>query len=164
VNKLKFLRTETGYTIRELADVLNVSNYSLISRYELGKASYIKDEMLKTFCDFFRVEANYFLGLSNEGIICKCDKLDTTIVINEEEYLKLGNDIFFNEIEGRVITKSGYEELERMRTKEFGKDILIVADTAMKNPYAKMILLSLPKLNDEQLNHILGTINLFLKK
>jgi transcriptional regulator with XRE-family HTH domain len=161
-NKLKYLRTDLGYSVRELADKLEI-HYSLISRTELNNVKGIKEDIINKYCNFFRVEPNYLLGFSNDGIICKCDKLDTTIVITEEEYEALGNAIFFNEVEGRVITKSGLDELERMRTKEFGKDILIVADNIMKKPIIKDILLLLPKLNDNQLEHILNTINLFIK-
>lgn len=62
MKRLKELREKKGLTIRQLADELGVKNYSIISRYELGKTDGIKYDFIKKLCDYFNVTPNYLLG------------------------------------------------------------------------------------------------------
>ena len=58
--RLKEQRTEKGYTLRYVAKQFNVTIRS-ICRYESGEREPSID-MLKQFCDFYDVSADYLIG------------------------------------------------------------------------------------------------------
>lgn len=165
MNKLKFLRTEANYTIRDIQNLFNLKSHSMVSRIELGQNISIKNEMLDKFCNFFMVEANYFLGVSNEGILCK-NALGQIITLNEEEYLKLSNAhlISFNETDGRFISKLGEDKLSDMRSQDFDKNMLFIMQGIASNSTLKEIIPLLSQLNETQLEIILNTIKVFIGK
>lgn len=165
MNKLKFLRTDAGLTIRDMQDLLDLKSHSMISRIELGQNISIKNDMLNKLCDFFMVEANYFLGLSNEGILCKND-LGNIVSLTEEEYLTLSGkyEIFFNPQNGRHITKNGEQTLSEMRSKDFDKNMLHIMQGISSNGTIKEIIPLLSQLNETQLEIILNTIKVFIGK
>ena len=58
--RLKEQRAEKGYTLRYVSEQLNVTVRS-ICRYESGEREPSID-MLKQFCDFYDVSADYLIG------------------------------------------------------------------------------------------------------
>lgn len=58
--RLKEQRTEKGYTLKYVAEQLNVTIRS-ICRYESGEREPSID-MLKRLCDFYDVSADYLIG------------------------------------------------------------------------------------------------------
>jgi transcriptional regulator with XRE-family HTH domain len=165
MNKVKYLRNECGLSVRELTELINVTSHPLITRIENNKNVGIKNEMLNKLCTFFMVEANYLLGLSNDGILCKND-LGNIVVINEEEYKTLSDkyEIFFNSQTGRVITKNGEQTLSEMRSKDFDKNMLHIMQGISSNGTIKEIIPLLSQLNETQLEIILNTIKVFIGK
>jgi len=63
--KLKEIRESKGISQRELARRVGTSS-SLISRYEKGTS--MTDETIKKMCKALEVNADYFLGLTEESI------------------------------------------------------------------------------------------------
>lgn len=61
--RLKELREKKGLSQRELAKILDVAN-SQISRYEKGTS--MTDETIKKICKALEVNADYFLGLTED--------------------------------------------------------------------------------------------------
>jgi transcriptional regulator with XRE-family HTH domain len=62
--RIRELREDNGYGVRELADKMGIS-HSSISQYEnLQRTPDI--ETAKKFADFFRVSGDYLLGLSDK--------------------------------------------------------------------------------------------------
>ena len=59
--RLKELRTEKGYSQKQVADMLKIdrSNYS---KYELGKLD-LNTDMLINICKLYDVSSDYILGL-----------------------------------------------------------------------------------------------------
>ena len=59
--RLKELRTEKGYSQKQVADMLKIdrSNYS---KYELGKLD-LNTDMLINICKLYSVSSDYILGL-----------------------------------------------------------------------------------------------------
>jgi transcriptional regulator with XRE-family HTH domain len=51
MNKIISLRQEKGLTLKELADILGVSE-ATVSRWENGKKRYKRKKFKKTFCFF----------------------------------------------------------------------------------------------------------------
>ena len=163
-NKIKFLRNEIGESIRELAEHLDL-NFTMLNRIELNNVKSIKDDALVKFCNYFRVEPNYLLGHSNEGILCE-NKLGTTYILTEEEYIKLADrhEIFFNPQNGRHITSNGEQTLSEMRSKDFDKNMLYIMQGISSTGTIKEIIPLLSQLNDSQLELILNTIKALLGK
>jgi transcriptional regulator with XRE-family HTH domain len=62
--KLKEIRESRGISQRELARRVGTSS-SLISRYEKGTS--MTDETIKKMCKALEVNADYFLGLTEEN-------------------------------------------------------------------------------------------------
>lgn len=63
MNRLHFLRTEKGLTVRQLGDALNIS-YPTITNIENGKRGF-SDDMLIQISNYFNVSTDYLLGKSN---------------------------------------------------------------------------------------------------
>ena len=61
--RIKDLREERGYGVRELADKMGIS-HSSISMYENCKRT-PDIEILKKFAEFFDVTGDYLLGISD---------------------------------------------------------------------------------------------------
>ena len=85
MNKLKQLRSEFDYSLRDLETAIDIprSNLSLI---ELGKLFTKNVEKIYEICEFFQVSFDYFWGKSDEGIYVIYD--DQTYSLNEENFLK----------------------------------------------------------------------------
>ncbi len=63
MNKINSLRQEKNLTLKELADILGVSE-ATVSRWENGKSD-IRGKNLKKLSDYFGVSKSYVLGYSN---------------------------------------------------------------------------------------------------
>lgn len=63
MNKINSLRQEKNLTLKELADILGVSE-ATVSRWENGKSD-IRGKNLKKLSDFFDVSESYILGYSD---------------------------------------------------------------------------------------------------
>lgn len=85
MNKLKQLRSEFDYTLRDLEIAIDIprSNLNLI---ELGKLFTKNVEKIYEICEFFQVSFDYFWGKSNEGIYVIYG--DKTYALNEANFLK----------------------------------------------------------------------------
>ena len=85
MNKLKQLRSEFDYSLRDLETAIDIprSNLNLI---ELGKLFTKNIEKIYEICEFFQVSFDYFWGKSDEGIYVIYD--DQTYSLNEENFLK----------------------------------------------------------------------------
>lgn len=85
MNKLKQLRSEFDYTLRDLEIEIDIprSNLNLI---ELGKLFTKNVEKIYEICKFFQVSFDYFWGKSDEGIYVIYN--DATYALNEENFLK----------------------------------------------------------------------------
>ena len=62
--RVKELREENGYGLRELAAMLEISHSALIN-YEKGERT-ADIEICKKVADIFHVSGDYLLGISNE--------------------------------------------------------------------------------------------------
>lgn len=60
--RMRKIRIEQGYTQKEIAKLLNISQ-STYSKYERGK-SIIPTKKFVDFCKITKVSADYYLGLS----------------------------------------------------------------------------------------------------
>lgn len=85
MNKLKQLRAEFDYTLRDLELAIDIprSNLNLI---ELGKLFTKNVEKIYDICEFFQVSFDYFWGKSDEGIYVSYN--DKVYAFNEENFLK----------------------------------------------------------------------------
>lgn len=85
MNKLKQLRSEFDYTLRDLEIEIDIprSNLNLI---ELGKLFTKNVEKIYEICEFFQVSFDYFWGKSDEGIYVIYG--DKTYALNEANFLK----------------------------------------------------------------------------
>ena len=63
MNRLRFLRSEKGLTVRQVGDILNIS-YPTITNIENDKRGF-SDEMLIAIADYFQVSTDYLLGKSD---------------------------------------------------------------------------------------------------
>ena len=63
-SRLRNLRQEKRLTLRELAELVNIS-YSNIAMIERGERNYTSDT-LQTFASFFNVSTDYLLGKTDE--------------------------------------------------------------------------------------------------
>ena len=102
MNKLKELRTEFNYTLRDLEIEIDIprSNLNLI---ELGKLFTKNVEKIYHLCEFFQVSFDYFWGKSDEGIYVTYN--NQTYSLNEENFFKYKEAGYINYIEKkRVLT------------------------------------------------------------
>ncbi|HQD92779.1 MAG TPA: helix-turn-helix transcriptional regulator [Bacilli bacterium] len=85
MNKLKQLRDEFNYTLRDLETELDIprSNLNLI---ELGKLFTKNVEKIYKLCDFFQVTFDYFWGKSNEGIYINYN--NNSYILSESNFIK----------------------------------------------------------------------------
>lgn len=115
MNKLKQLRSEFDYTLRDLEIAIDIprSNLSLI---ELGKLFTKNVEKIYEICEFFQVSFDYFWGKSDEGIYVIYN--NATYALNEENFLKYK--------EAGYIT---YQEKKRVLTLTSDLDIKFVHST-----------------------------------
>ena len=63
--KIKTIREQKGLSQRELARMIDVP-HSQISRYENGQ--HMNEETIKKICKALEINADYFLGLTEENI------------------------------------------------------------------------------------------------
>lgn len=61
--RLRELRCEKGFTQKQLAEKLNISQKSL-SKYE-GESLDLSTELIVRICRYFQVSADYLLGLDD---------------------------------------------------------------------------------------------------
>lgn len=61
--RLKEIREKKGLSQREVARITNI-DHSQISRYERGTS--MTDDVIKKICKALEVNADYFLGLTDE--------------------------------------------------------------------------------------------------
>lgn len=66
MNNLKRLREKRKLSVRELAEILNIS-HSTISKIENG-VTHFNNDYIKVFTEFFGVSADYLLGLPEKAI------------------------------------------------------------------------------------------------
>ncbi len=83
MNRLRELRNEFGYTIRDF-DKYNLGR-NVITYIENGKTD-LNLEKLATFCEIFQVSADYFTCLSNEGIYVNYQ--NNTYSLKRDDFLK----------------------------------------------------------------------------
>jgi transcriptional regulator with XRE-family HTH domain len=62
-NRLKELRKEKGYSIRDLSEEIHI-NRNAIQRLETNLQS-LTDDYIKIFCKFFNVSPSYLLGYTD---------------------------------------------------------------------------------------------------
>ncbi len=63
-NRLKDLRTERRLTIRELAEKLNIPNYSELYKFEVSKRNWSMDKIIP-ICDYFKISLDYLFYRSD---------------------------------------------------------------------------------------------------
>ncbi len=105
--RLRELRKEKGLTMKELGEMLGVSE-ATISLYESGKRT-PNDELKKKLADFFKVSVDYLLGLSNyKNIFDKFDAIyDVEKLAAEVKELERNSDPNYINV-----TSLTYEEKE----------------------------------------------------
>lgn len=91
--KIRDLRTETDYTLRELSEELDIS-FSSLAMYERGERTPPLDKLV-LIADFFSVSTDYLLGRDvqqnkNTHILNGCAPID--ISSNEYFYLSMQDD------------------------------------------------------------------------
>ena len=109
MNKINSLRQEKNLTLKELADILGVSE-ATVSRWENGKSE-IRGKNLKKLSDFFDVSESYLLGyierpslpnrlreLRKEKKI-SIEQLSTKVGIDESRIAALESKVEFENIE-----------------------------------------------------------------
>lgn len=109
MNKINSLRQEKNLTLKELADILGVSE-ATVSRWENGKSE-IRGKNLKKLADFFDVSESYLLGyieipslpnrlreLRKEKKI-SIEQLSTKVGIDESRIAALESKVEFENIE-----------------------------------------------------------------
>ena len=109
MNKINSLRQEKNLTLKELADILGVSE-ATVSRWENGKSD-IRGKNLKKLSDFFDVSESYLLGyierpslpnrlreLRKEKKI-SIEQLSTKVGIDESRIAALESKVEFENIE-----------------------------------------------------------------
>lgn len=109
--RLKKLRNSKGLTQIELAQILNTSK-STISMYENGNRKPPLD-VLEEITDFFNVDINYILGISDE------EKISNTIkkTFDKDSFVQQFNELVDNF--GRI----NYEIDEYKETGKVGKNL-----------------------------------------
>lgn len=91
MNRLKELRNEFGFTIRDFEEYHLGRN--VITYIENGKTD-VNLEKLSIFCNIFQVSADYFSGLCDEGIYVNYQ--DTIYSLNRDNFLKYKQLGFIN--------------------------------------------------------------------
>ncbi len=91
MNRLKELRNEFGFTIRDFEEYHLGRN--VITYIENGKTD-VNFEKLSIFCKIFQVSADYFSGLCDEGIYVNYQ--DTIYSLNRDNFLKYKQLGFIN--------------------------------------------------------------------
>lgn len=96
-NKLKKLRDEFNFSLRMLAELINVT-YSNISYMENGKVG-ITQKRIISLTELFQVSSDYLLGISNIGIFITVEGGNETLVRNIDECtldkLKSENKVYY---------------------------------------------------------------------
>lgn len=103
MNRLKQLRNERGYTIRQLEAKIGIGNAS-ITRYETESRDF-STENLKKFASFFEVSIDYLLCHSSFSIYLTDENSKLCFKVNEEMFNKLKeiNAVYYNSCENRCI-------------------------------------------------------------
>ena len=109
MNKINSLRQEKGLTLKELADILGVSE-ATVSRWENGKSD-IRGKNLKKLSDFFDVSESYLLGyIERPSLPNRLRELRKEKKISIEQLsTKVGID------EGRIIALESREDFQNIK-------------------------------------------------
>lgn len=91
MNNLKKLRKQLGITTRELTAYVGITN-SVISYLENGQRPF-RQAHLDRLTAFFNVTSDYLLGRSDNGYIVRPEYGDEEIVLTENEYNRLKENI-----------------------------------------------------------------------
>lgn len=109
MNKINSLRQEKNLTLKELADILGVSE-ATVSRWENGKSD-IRGKNLKKLSDFFDVSESYLLGyIERPSLPNRLRELRKEKKISIEQLsTKVGID------EGRIIALESREDFQNIK-------------------------------------------------
>ena len=109
MNKINSLRQEKSLTLKELADILGVSE-ATVSRWENGKSD-IRGKNLKKLSDFFDVSESYLLGyIERPSLPNRLRELRKEKKISIEQLsTKVGID------EGRIIALESREDFQNIK-------------------------------------------------
>ena len=109
MNKINSLRQEKNLTLKELADILGVSE-ATVSRWENGKSD-IRGKNLKKLSDFFDVSESYLLGyIERPSLPNRLRELRKEKKISIEQLsTKVGID------EGRIIALESRENFQNIK-------------------------------------------------
>lgn len=123
MNKINSLRQEKDLTLKELADILGVSE-ATVSRWENGKSD-IRGKNLKKLSDFFDVSESYLLGyIERPSLPNRLRELRKEKKISIEQLsTKVGID------EGRIIALESREDFQNIKKNDaYYSDVKKLAD------------------------------------
>lgn len=123
MNKINSLRQEKNLTLKELADILGVSE-ATVSRWENGKSD-IRGKNLKKLSDFFDVSESYLLGyIERPSLPNRLRELRKEKKISIEQLsAKVGID------EGRIIALESREDFQNIKKNDaYYSDVKKLAD------------------------------------
>ena len=123
MNKINSLRQEKNLTLKELADILGVSE-ATVSRWENGKSD-IRGKNLKKLSDFFDVSESYLLGyIERPSLPNRLRELRKEKKISIEQLsTKVGID------EGRIIALESREDFQNIKKNDaYYSDVKKLAD------------------------------------
>lgn len=123
MNKINSLRQEKDLTLKELADILGVSE-ATVSRWENGKSD-IRGKNLKKLSDFFDVSESYLLGyIERPSLPNRLRELRKEKKISIEQLsAKVGID------EGRIIALESREDFKNIKKNDaYYSDVKKLAD------------------------------------
>ena len=123
MNKINSLRQEKNLTLKELADILGVSE-ATVSRWENGKSD-IRGKNLKKLSDFFDVSESYLLGyIERPSLPNRLRELRKEKKISIEQLsTKVGID------EGRIIALESREDFKNIKKNDaYYSDVKKLAD------------------------------------
>lgn len=89
--RLKILRENSDLTQDELGKILNVSKYA-ISKWENGK-EIIPLEKLNDYSNYFNINMDYILNISNDKKNIMCSNLDKNIIGENLKNIRIKNKL-----------------------------------------------------------------------
>lgn len=116
MNRIKELRTEKGITVKDLSDVIGISQ-SMLSNYENGNSEPRNQEIWDKLASFFGVSVPYLRGFETKNI--DTSNIDTETLI--ERMLNLINledekteVIFLQKKENKLLMNIAITDLEKL--------------------------------------------------
>jgi len=91
MNRLKFLRKESGLSLRRLSALIDISD-TVLSYLETGARPF-RQEHLDILTAFFNVTSDYILGRSDYGLVVFPQFGQEEMTLTESEYLRLKGSI-----------------------------------------------------------------------